>query len=203
MSWLYSQALVAEYSAANCSAGEPSAPSNGSPTPQAYLPPDRMTAFSRPSRFGTTFAPLTDTLGAELLMWFLGASRARTSASPEEAPASPESAAECGPTWLASLAKFDPLTCSWKTAQLSLLGGSELSSVTWPRSGMTVAGQCWELPPLGRRTSANDSGLWVPTPLAADARGSAGVGKRELPNFVKAWPTPLARDSRTTRGGQE
>ena len=84
MSWLYSQALVAEYSAGTCSDGAPFAPSNGNPTPQAFLPPDRMTAFCRPSRFGMTFAPLTDGLGAELLTWFLEASHARTLAQQEK-----------------------------------------------------------------------------------------------------------------------
>ena len=36
-----------------------------------------------------------------------------------------------------------------------------------------------------------------PTPLASDQRGSAGVGKKELPNIAKlatSWPTPAARD---------
>ena len=87
MSWLFSQALVAEYSAASCSDGARSALLSGSPTPRAFLPPDRMTAFSRPSRFGMTFGPLTDTLGAELLTWFREASRARTSAQPVKEPA--------------------------------------------------------------------------------------------------------------------
>lgn len=34
-----------------------------------------------------------------------------------------------------------------------------------------------------------------PTPLAADSRGSAGRGKKELPN-VATWATPAARDYR-------
>lgn len=33
-----------------------------------------------------------------------------------------------------------------------------------------------------------------PTPLAVDQRGSAGVGKSELPNAVKTWPTPRANE---------
>ena len=84
MSWLYSQALVAEYSEATCSDGARSALLSGSPTPRAFLPPDRMTAFCRPSRFGMTFAPLTDGLGAELLTRFLAASHARTLAQQEK-----------------------------------------------------------------------------------------------------------------------
>jgi hypothetical protein len=83
MSWLFSRALVEAYSAGTCSAGELCAPSSGNPMPLAYLPPDRTTAFSRPSRFGATFRPLTDDLGAGLLTWFRGASLARTSAQPE------------------------------------------------------------------------------------------------------------------------
>jgi hypothetical protein len=78
MSWLYSRALVAEYLAENCSDGARSALLSGNPTPQAFLPLDRMTAFCRPSRFGMTFAPLTDGLGEELLTWFLAGFRART-----------------------------------------------------------------------------------------------------------------------------
>ena len=83
MSWLFSQALVAEYSAGTCSDGEPCALLSGSPTPLAYLPPDKMTAFSRLSQSGVTFKPLTEDLGAGLLTWFLEASLARTSAAPE------------------------------------------------------------------------------------------------------------------------
>jgi hypothetical protein len=70
MSWLFSRALVEEYWLGTCLDGEPSARLNTTPTPQAFLPPDKTTAFSRLSRFGMTFAPLTDCLGAELLTWF-------------------------------------------------------------------------------------------------------------------------------------
>jgi DNA (cytosine-5)-methyltransferase 1 len=70
MSWLYSQALVEEYLGDNFSDGEQSVPLNGSHTQLAYLPPDKMTAFSRLSRFGMTFKPLTENLGEELLKSF-------------------------------------------------------------------------------------------------------------------------------------
>ena len=55
MSWHFSRALVEAYSEANSLDGEPSVPSSGTPTPQAFLSPDRMMAFSRLSRFGMTF----------------------------------------------------------------------------------------------------------------------------------------------------
>lgn len=84
MSYIFSRALVEAYSEANCSASEPSAPSNSNPTPQAYCSPARMTDYFRLSRFGMTYAPLTDDRGAALLTWYLEAFRARTSAFPEK-----------------------------------------------------------------------------------------------------------------------
>jgi hypothetical protein len=70
MSWLFSQALVAEYLVANSLDGEQSAPLNGKPTQQAYCAPDKMTDFSRLSRFGMTYKPLTESRGEELLTLF-------------------------------------------------------------------------------------------------------------------------------------
>ena len=204
MSWLFSRALVEEYLADTCSDGAPFAPSSGNPTPQAYLPPDRMTAFSRPSRFGMTFSPLTADRGEALLTWFLAASRARTSAWPEKARASTALDQECGRTWRASWAKFDPVSSSWKTAQPCLLGDSDESSVTWPRSGMTAGGQCWELPTLGHPTSETGSGLWrTPTVgmLNADrAKDPEYTARKEAKGqtitladqvrHARLWPTP-------------
>ena len=85
---------------------------------------------------------------------------ARTSALPEPEPESTEREADSGARWPGSLAKYDPDTCSWKTAQRSLLGDSEPSLVTWPRSGLMLDGQCWELPTLERRTDVSASGFW-------------------------------------------
>jgi hypothetical protein len=206
MSWLYSRALVAEFSAGTCSAGEPSAPSSGSPTPQAYLSPDRMTAFSRPSRFGMTFAPLTAERGADVLTWFLAGFPVRTSALPAREQASTASDPACGHTWRELWAKYDPASCSWRTLQPSLLEDSAELSPTWPRSGMTAAGQCWALPMLGRRTSETDSGLSVPTPTVYDSTGKGNPRKDtnieqggrhgvSLHHFVAMWPTPVAGDT--------
>jgi hypothetical protein len=209
MSWLFSRALVAEYSAGICSGGEPCAPSSGSPIPQAYLPSDRMMAFSRPSRFGMTFAPLTDTLGAGLLTWFRAVSRARTSVLPAKERASTASAPACGEAWRASWAKFDPVSSSWKTAQPSLLGDSDECSVTWPRSGMTADGQCWELTKLAPPISATGSGLLpsIPTPTAKDSANARNATANRRPgakfnsgttlcDFVTLWPTAKSSDHR-------
>ena len=71
MSWLFSRALVEAFSEENFWDGEPSAPLNGNPIPQAYCAPDKMTGFSRLSRFGMTFKPLTESRGEELLTLYL------------------------------------------------------------------------------------------------------------------------------------
>jgi hypothetical protein len=67
MSWLFSRALVEEYSEAICSDGEQSVPSSGNPIPQAYCAPDKMTAFSNLSQYGMTYAVLMENHGKELL----------------------------------------------------------------------------------------------------------------------------------------
>ena len=170
MSWLFSQALVEEYSAGICSDGEPSAPSNGNPTQLAYLPPDRMTDFSRLSRFGMTFKPLTEIRGAELLTLYLEGFRAKTSVSQAKEMAWTESAAECGDTWLGSFAKYDLPTSSWRTHQCSFLGDLEPFSETWPQWGLMRGGVCWERALSEPLINAKESGL-LPTPLADDWKG--------------------------------
>ena len=84
MSWLFSRALVEEYSAANYSDGEQSALLSGSPTPQVFLPPDKTTRFWSLSQYGMTCKPLTEPRGEELLMLFRAGFRARTSAAQEK-----------------------------------------------------------------------------------------------------------------------
>ena len=167
MSWLFSRALVEEFLGENFSDGEPSAPSSGNHIPQAFCAPDKTTAFSRLSRFGMTFRPLTESRGEELLMSYLAGFPARTSPQPEKARASKGRGRGCGSTWRGSLMKFDPASCSWRTAQCSFLEDSEQSSPTFPRSGMTVGGLLLELPMLALRTNVTGSGLSLPTPTAS------------------------------------
>ena len=100
-------AREAGFSEESSSDGVPSAPSSGSPTPQLYLPNDRMTAFSRLSRFGMTFGPLTDAHGAELLTWFREGFPVRTSALLGGVKGSTGNDQDYGVKWPASLAKFD------------------------------------------------------------------------------------------------
>ena len=80
MSWLFSQALVEEYLADISLDGEQSALLNGNLTQQAYCAPDKMTVFSRLSRFGMTYKPLTASRGEELLTLYRAAFHAKISA---------------------------------------------------------------------------------------------------------------------------
>jgi hypothetical protein len=164
MSWLFSQALVAAYSAGTCSAGGQSAQSNTTPTPQAFLWRDKTTdAWNRfPS--GMTCELLTADRGEALLMWCLEGSRAKTLALPTIPPQdSKANEAGCGPKCGVSFATFDPDLRLWRTAQLLLFGGSEPFSETWPRWGLMQGGACFRLPMLEHNTSENASGSW-PTP---------------------------------------
>ena len=195
MSWLYSQALVEEFLPDTYSDGAPSAPSSGNRMQLAYLPPDRMTAFSRLSRFGMTFRPLTADRGEALLMSYLEAFRAKTSAQQAEEPGSKESDQACGGRWHGWLAKFDPDTSTLRTAQCSLLGGGQELLQTLPRSGMTRNGMLWERQTLVRRINATESGSW-PTPTVCGNYNRKGLSKTSgdgLATAVSKWPTPTAR----------
>lgn len=72
MSWLFSQALVAEYSAATSLDGAPSAPLSVMPTPHRFWRNDKTMEPSQLSLFGLTCAVLTEDHGEALLMWFRG-----------------------------------------------------------------------------------------------------------------------------------
>jgi hypothetical protein len=110
----------------------------------------------------------------------------------------------CGDTWRVSLARFDPATSSWKTAQRSLLGDSDESSVIWPRSGMTADGQCWELPTLAPRISETEFGLW-PTPTVCGNYNRKGASQNSgdgLATAVLKCATPTAMDWRSGKASQ-
>jgi hypothetical protein len=199
MSWLYSQALVEEYSAANCSDGEPSAPLSGNPTQLAYLPPDKMTAFSRLSRFGMTFKPLTADRGEALLTLYLADFRAKTLAAQEKGLELMGSAQGCGEKWRGSSARYDPDSRSWKTHQYSLLGGLTEFSETWPRWGLMRNGELFPQQTLVPPTGETESGL-LPTLLASLATNGGpnqrdSSGRPGLQMAAMMWPTPTTQDN--------
>lgn len=168
------------------------------------------TASSLLSRYGTMFVPIDSTTtklsrtsecsrGLPRNSSYVAGSlsHAKTSAQQAEVQESKEQNRASGPNLLASFARFDRDTCSWKIPQCSLLGDSEPFSETWPQWGMWDAGACWELPTLVPRISGNGSGFW-PTPTKSDGTGGPGNSGREggdnLRTAVSRYATPKASD---------
>ena len=210
MSWLFSQVLVEEYLGDISSDGEQSVQSSGNPIQLAYCAPDKMTVFSRLSRFGMTYKPLTEDLGEELLMLYREGFPVKTSLPRGKEQGLTESEAGCGPKWRGSFARFDPDSYSWRTHQCSLLGGLTEYSETWPRWGSMRNGECWERQTLAHRTSEIASGLWgTPTTsqdykpvrklTPSEANGTHGVilvGSvgESYPNLIGRYLKPLVTE---------
>ena len=209
MSWLFSRVLVEEYLGENYSDGEPSVQSSGSPTQLAYLSQDKMTKFSRISRFGMTFKHLMESRGEELLTLYLEDSRAKTYPQQEREPELTAKEAECGKRWHGLLAKYDQNTSLWKTPQCSLLEEELESLETLPKWGMTVNGLLWEQPMLIPHTRETECGLLAnwPTPVHSEARQGLQIrreGKKgtqtSLSTAVLTWPTPRTKGMRGGSG---
>ena len=164
MSWLYSQALVEEYLVDTSLDGEQSVQLNGNPTQQAYCAPDKMTDFSRLSRFGMMFKPLTESRGEELLTLYREGFHVKTSAQLEKGQELTENEVECGDKWRASFTKFDLNSSLWKTHQCSLVGDLDEFLETWPTWGLMRNGECWDMTDSVVSTGETEFGL-LPTPV--------------------------------------
>jgi hypothetical protein len=195
MSWLFSQALVEEYLVDISLDGEQSAPLSGNPTQQAYCAPDKMTDFSRLSRFGMTYKPLTVSHGEDLLTLYLEDSRAKTSQQQVKVQGLKDNDQECGHTWQESLEKWTQLSLLSKTPQCSEQEDLALSSMTLTRWGSMQDGVVSPLPQLELTTKETESGLWA-SPNARDWKDSgASQGNRKSPNLGTQvhWPTPRTK----------
>ena len=160
MSWLFSRALVEEYLGENSLDGEQSVQSNGKPIPQAYLSHDKTTDTWKRFPSGMMCEHLTETRGEDLLKSYQAAFPVRTFPLQEKVTDLTENDQECGEKWRGWLAKYDPNSSLWRTAQCSLLEDLNESLETLPKWGMTANGLLWELPMLARHTKGTESGLW-------------------------------------------
>jgi hypothetical protein len=205
MSWLFSQVLVVEYLGESYLDGEPSALSNGNSTQLAYLPQDKMTGFSRLSRFGMMFKPLMESLGEELLMSYRAAFHAKTLAQLEKAQELTESGQECGKKWHGSFTKFDQNLSLWKTHQCSLIEDWEQFSGIWPNSGSMLNGECWERQILEQSTTEKEYGLlpdnekFFHTPTTGSSGGSNS--RKAMVKRGVTWPTPTTPSGGGNAGG--
>jgi hypothetical protein len=215
MSWLYSQALVAEYLGGTSLDGEQSAPLSAMLTPQQFWRNDKMMDCSKPSLFGLTLQHLTADRGEELLKSFRAAFHVRTFPAQEKAQDLTESAADCGQSLPGLLAKYDPDTHSLRTAQCSLFGDLTECYVTLPRWGLMRDGALYLPPTVALPMREKGCGLW-PTPRACDYKGVSSPEAAEkvlergfshnLPErvaYLKKWPTPTAHNAKETNAPSE
>ena len=169
---------------------------------------------------GVTCGPSAASRGMVWWILSLRASRVSLSASPGNGWHR-KTTAGCGRTWLASFAKRDLASSSWRTSQGCLFGDSETFSGTWPRWGSLRNGECSPRNPWEPRTNAIASSSW-PTPTARDWRswkasekthlrgsrplnevaclfglqGPEGNGRAYPKDFgPSSWPTPTVGDA--------
>lgn len=177
MSWLFSLALVEEYSPAECWDGEPYAQLNVMPTAHPFWRRGKTMDVLSLSPSGLTCAVLTEDRGEALLMSFLEASLVRTSALQEKEPASKASVQGSGRSSLESLAKYDQATSGWKTVHSSLLADSVSFSGIWPKWGSMRNGECWEASALDFPMSARECGFSLPTPSGVNGGRNHTMGR--------------------------
>jgi len=199
MSWLISKALMnslcsqelaVESLGENFSDGEQFVQLSGSNIPQAYCAPDKMTGFSRLSRFGMTYKPLTETRGEELLTLYRAAFPVRIFPSQAEAQGLTEKVPQCGITWRGWLAKFDQDSYSWKTAQCSFIEESGECLEIFPASGLTRDGLLWEQTRSVRPIKGIERGLWR-TP---DTGGGGHLDYSKKARIIERMVSPSKSD---------
>ena len=192
MSWLFSRALVEEFSPQSCSATEPSAQLNVMPTQHLFWRNDKTMDCSRFSRFGLTFAALTPSHGEALLTAYLAAFPARTSASQAPALGLTENAPASGASLPASFAWWSPQSFGWKTAQCSLLEDSSECLQTLPRWGSMRNGMLYLRQTLAPGISVSGCGSLLPTLTVCgnyNAKGASPTSGDGLATALKRLPT--------------
>jgi hypothetical protein len=108
-------------------------------------------------------------------MYSLAGFLVRTFQPPEKERVLMENDLDFGKNTPDLLAIYDPDTQLWRTSQASFIEDLDVYSATWPKSGMTRSGKCYQQPPLVHRISEKESSSW-PTP-------------------VKLYPTPTASEA--------
>lgn len=199
---IYLQALGEGYLATSYSDTNLSAPSKSIPiASRCYTLVNKTVSF----RGFPSFRMLknsTGSRGADSLMSCAADSPAKTSAPLVVVQESKASEVDCGARWNESLAKFDPVTCSWKTRQCLLFEDWGESLEAWPSWGIMRNGECFHARMPVAFTYANASGLRLPTPrscTAMQARITANTAKARFPNLE----TVLARLTLPTIGKNE
>jgi len=201
MSWHYLREVAGESLVDICSDGEPLPPLKSKITHAEFYCKGKLMDSYLDSLCGTTFAPLMDTPGEAKSMSSAGVFPVRTSLPQEKEMDSMGSGQDSGHTWRGWLARFDPLSCSWRTAQCSLLGEEQELLLTLPKWGMTRNGLLWELPMLAHLTSGTGCGLspdnesFFHTPNTTGMDGGSN-SRKALRKRLDLWPTPVHSEAR-------
>jgi len=203
MSWLYSRALVEEYSAESCSDGGRFALSRSTNTPAMFLSQGKTTEASNLSRYGMMCEPLTESRGEDVLMLFLEDFPVKTLVQQEKEPESTVNGQDSGVKWQGLLVKYDQDMFSSKTVLCSEQEDYQLFSKTLPKQGMMHDGECSGLAMWERPINARECG-YLPTVTKVEWKGRGpnsrqqgltnrlGItGKQLHPDFCEAlmgWP---------------
>jgi len=224
MSYVYLPEQVEDFLDQDCLDGDLSATSKTTYTASKSSKPvsETDTSTTRPS--GTTLEHSTGIPGLDawiLLLPAFHASRFHLQDNEKQIKTS----AICGQIPSELLAKYDQDLHFWKTSQrcfLSLMDISDKYLETWPRWGMTLAGDAYELWMQAHRMRETGYGLkrnhkeTFATPCASDSRGmkhkptpqypdlrhtvAGGLLNPEWTEWLMGWPTgwtdlkPLAMD---------
>ena len=112
------------------------------------------------------------------------ASLAKTSHAREKAREYAAKEADCGRSMRVSFAKYDPVSCLWRIPHFLFQEDWATFSQTWPRWGMMVHGECYQLPPWVQDTGVTvfgepsgdgieDGRRFYCTPTTVEAKPSA------------------------------
>ena len=145
--------------------------------------------------FGTTLLPCKGASYHDLSISSMEDFPAKTLASLDAERVWKESEADYFLRSSGSLAKYDHVSCSWKTSG-ELFPSSREYAGKWNAWGMTLAGEYYPLTTWERRTKETDGGCW-PTPTVQDAENTGGGSQYQrnsipLNALVKMFPTPVA-----------
>ena len=197
MSWHFSQALEAEFSAVFCWDGAQLEQWKSAPFARDDSCSDKMNGISHLSPFGTMYVPSTDALGVELLTSYLEGFRVKTLARQVTAQDLTAAEVACGGNTPESLVKSSPVTSSLKTAHSCELAALSESSKTLPPSGTMRSGWCSPRKRSVPTTYVSGCGLSLPTPRSTDGdRGGRGdllqAVRGNKNSHFKSVPTPLS-----------
>ena len=196
MSWHYLREREVVLSEEKDLGGKQSVPSKLTNMQEVSCCLDKKMEVCRGSQYGTTLEHLTESHGREKSVSSLGVFHVKILVAQETEKELMVRNLGYGVNLPESFAKYDHVSCLWKTHQTLLFGDLEEFSQTWPRWGTMQDGACFHLPILEHATSEKGCG-YLPTPSASGPGGSWNgkkwkrLNESEKLNRMEAWPPLL------------